>query len=51
MATRGVGNNGLHGHTSIKIAEEKEATRKWQEPYERKLTLDEMVKEDAEQSG
>ena len=35
----------------IKIAEEKEATRKWQEPYERKLTLDELVKEDAEQSG
>ena len=37
--------------TEIKIAEEKKAIRKWQEPYESRLTLDEMAKEDAEQSG
>ena len=35
----------------VKIAEERMMARKWQEPYERRLTLDELVREDAQQSG
>ena len=35
----------------VKLAEEMKAARKWQEPYERKLTLDELAKEFAEQNG
>ena len=35
----------------IKLREEKRAKRRWQEPYERKVTLEELAKEHAEQNG